>query len=94
MANTPTKNGPQVDLEAVGEVLRRADVITIGFTAFPERLLVDTRSNESAGPMAAVVEPVASVQGAVPLAGQEQAIVRHAGGILVLRLAANRPGTG
>lgn len=57
-----TENGLQVDLEAVEQVLRRADVLTIAFTLFPERLLVDTRANAEAGPFAGVVEPVATVQ--------------------------------
>ncbi|GBD24533.1 hypothetical protein HRbin29_02211 [bacterium HR29] len=57
-----TENGVQVDLQAVEEVLRRADVLAIAFTLFPERLLVDTRANAEAGPFAGVVEPVASIQ--------------------------------
>ena len=56
------ENGLTVDLDAVAEVLHRADVLTIGFTTFPERLLIDTRSNDQAGPMSAIVGPVATVQ--------------------------------
>jgi hypothetical protein len=57
-----TENGVQVDLEAVRRILNEGDVVTIGFTFTPERLLVDTRSKESAGPMVALVAPVTSVQ--------------------------------
>ena len=57
-----TENGLEVDLNAVNDVLQRADVLTIGFTVFPERLLVDTRTLPDAGPLIAVVGPVASVQ--------------------------------
>ena len=57
-----TENGLEVDLNAVNEVLQRADVLTIGFTVFPERLLVDARTLPDAGPLIAIVGPVASVQ--------------------------------
>ncbi len=57
-----TENGLEIDLNAVNEVLRRADVLTIGFTVFPERLLVDTRTLPGEGPLMAIVGPVASVQ--------------------------------
>lgn len=57
-----TENGVNVDLEAVHGVLRQADLLTVAFATFPERLLVDTRADQSQGPMAAVVPPVASVQ--------------------------------
>lgn len=57
-----TDNGLGIDREALDEVLRKADVLTIGFVAFPERLLIDARSNQWEGPLVAVAEPVASVQ--------------------------------
>jgi len=57
-----TENGIAVDYEALGELLRRADVLTIGFTLFPARLLVDTRTNDADGPLVAIVGPVATVQ--------------------------------
>lgn len=56
------ENGLTVDREALDKLLSTADLITIGFTLFPERLLVDTRSNATDGQFAAMVEPVASVQ--------------------------------
>lgn len=57
-----TENGLQVDLEAVNELLERADVLTVGFQLFPARLLIDTRTNDSEGPLVAIVGPVQTVQ--------------------------------
>jgi hypothetical protein len=57
-----TENGVRVDYEAVAELLRRADVLTIGFTLFPARLLIDARTNATEGPLVAIVGPVASVE--------------------------------
>ncbi len=57
-----TENGMEVDMNAVRQVLENADVLTLGFAIFPERLLVDTRFNDDAGPLVAVVPPVGSVQ--------------------------------
>jgi hypothetical protein len=49
-------------MDAVNEVLDRADVLTIGFTTFSERLLIDARASGADGPMVAIVGPVGSVQ--------------------------------
>lgn len=57
-----TENGLHIDPEAVEQVLRRGDVITIAFATFPERLLIDTRHNDEAGPLVAIVDPVSTVQ--------------------------------
>ncbi|MGE3074985.1 MAG: hypothetical protein AB7N24_02550 [Dehalococcoidia bacterium] len=57
-----TENGITIDEEALEKLLTNADIVTIGFTLFPERLLVDTRSNETDGQFADMVEPVGSVQ--------------------------------
>lgn len=57
-----SENGLQVDLEALRERLENADLIVIGFHAFPERLLLDARSSPSEGPLVAVVAPVSTVQ--------------------------------
>jgi hypothetical protein len=57
-----TENGIEIDPERLSQVLHQADVLTIAFPLFPERVLFDMRSNESDGPMVAIVEPVASVQ--------------------------------
>jgi hypothetical protein len=67
-----TENGLTVDRAAVDDVLRRADLLTIGFTTFPERLLVDVRSNTQAGPLVAVVAPVATVQERYAWLGQHR----------------------
>ncbi len=56
------ENGLEVDREALDRLLATADLVTIGFTLFPERLLVDTRLNATDGQYASMVEPVASVQ--------------------------------
>jgi hypothetical protein len=61
-----TENGLAVDLEQVRRVVREADVFTIAFRLFPERLLVDTRSTPGDErcntPMVAIVDPVATVE--------------------------------
>lgn len=57
-----TENGMLVDLEELRKVVDNADVFTIGFRMFPQRLIVDARTTETAGPMIRVVEPVASVE--------------------------------
>ncbi len=51
-----------VDLEEVRRVVENADVFTVGFRTFPERLIVDTRSHGDTPPMIRVVEPVATVE--------------------------------
>lgn len=57
-----TENGLEIDLEAVRDIQGRADVLTVGFTLFPERLLIDTRSRGDEGPLVAIVAPVQTVQ--------------------------------
>jgi hypothetical protein len=57
-----TDNGIDADLDAIREVIDRADVLTIAFTPFAERLLVDTRSNATDGPACVIVDPVGTVQ--------------------------------
>lgn len=56
------ENGIDIDTEALRRVLASADVITIGFMAFPHRLLVDTRSDADTPQFAGIVEPVANVE--------------------------------
>jgi hypothetical protein len=51
-----------IDLEEVRKVVETCDVFTMGFRLFPERVIVDTRSDGQAGPMVEVVEPVATVE--------------------------------
>ena len=55
-------NAIEVDLQAMRELLGRADVLAIGFPAFAERLLIDTRSNQREGPLVTIVGPVSTVQ--------------------------------
>ncbi len=59
-----TENGLMIDQDAVNELLEKADVLTIGFTLFPQRLMMDVRStvDGSVGPLVTLVDPVASVQ--------------------------------
>jgi hypothetical protein len=57
-----SENGTKVDLEALNDLLRRTDVLTIGFTLFRERILVDTRTNDRQGQLVTMAEPVGSVQ--------------------------------
>jgi hypothetical protein len=51
-----------IDLEEVRKVVETCDVFTMGFRLFPERLIIDTRSEAETGPMIEVVEPVATVE--------------------------------
>ena len=67
-----TENGLLIDLDEVGKVVDECDVFTIGFRTFPERLIVDTRETEDAGPLARVVEPVSSVEERFHWLGRER----------------------
>lgn len=57
-----SENGQEIDLEQLGRVLTTADVITVGFTLFPHRVLIDTRSDSTTPQFAGVVEPVSNVE--------------------------------
>lgn len=57
-----TENGVIIDMDEVRKVVEHCDVFTIGFRIFPQRLIVDTRSSESEGPMIEIVEPVSTVE--------------------------------
>jgi hypothetical protein len=52
-----SENGVLVDFEEICKVIDSADVFILGFANFPERLLVDARTNETEGPLIKVVEP-------------------------------------
>lgn len=56
-------NGLLVNFEEFGVVIDGAGVLVIGFSHFPERLLIDARSNEMEGPLVQVVEPAHSTEG-------------------------------
>jgi hypothetical protein len=51
-----------IDIEAIFEVIDKADVITIRFLILPERLLIDTRRSESEGPLIKAVPRAASLE--------------------------------
>jgi hypothetical protein len=57
-----TENGLLVDMTEIGEIVNNADVFTIGFRLFPERLVIDTRHDDQETPMVAIVDPVESMQ--------------------------------
>ncbi len=56
------ENGVIIDTNEVKKVIATADVFAVGFPLFPERLVVDTRSDEHTPPMVEVLEPVASME--------------------------------
>jgi hypothetical protein len=56
------ENGIDIDSESLRRVLANADVLTVGFAAFPHRLLIDTRSDDATHQFAGIVEPVGSVE--------------------------------
>lgn len=57
-----TENGLEIDYAALDQLLTGGDLIAMGFTLFPKRLLVDTRSNATDGQYVSLVDPVATVQ--------------------------------
>ena len=57
-----SENGVLVDFDEISKLVRSADVFTVGFATFPERLIVDTRYNERETPMIQVVEPARSAR--------------------------------
>ena len=57
-----SENGVLVDFDEITNLVNTADVFTVAFANFPERLIVDTRSNETETPMVQVVEPARSAR--------------------------------
>jgi hypothetical protein len=57
-----SENGVLVDFDEITNLVNTADVFTVAFANFPERLIVDTRSNENETPMVQVVEPARSAR--------------------------------
>ena len=51
-----------IDLDEVRRVVEGAEVLVVRFTVTDRRLLVDTRTNDTDGPMIRVVPPVTSAQ--------------------------------
>ena len=52
-----SENGVLVDFEEISKLVAEADVFVVGFSNFPERLLVDSRANNKEMPLVQVVEP-------------------------------------
>ena len=57
-----SENGVLVDFEEISKLVDAADVFTVGFANFPERLIVDSRFNEHETPMVQVVDPARGVR--------------------------------
>jgi hypothetical protein len=57
-----SENGVLVDFEEINKLVETADVFTVGFATFPERLIVDCRSNDIETAMVQVVEPARSAR--------------------------------
>ena len=57
-----SENGVLVDFEEINKLVEAADVFTVGFATFPERLIVDARSNEIETPLVQVVDPARSAR--------------------------------
>ncbi|MPZ50309.1 MAG: hypothetical protein GEU75_13595 [Dehalococcoidia bacterium] len=55
-----SENGVLIDFDEVSKLVADADVFTVGFGNFPERLLVDARSDHAETPLVQVVEPAGS----------------------------------
>lgn len=52
-----SENGVLVDFAEITKVIETADVFVVGFSTFPERLIVDTRRDGQEMPLVQVVEP-------------------------------------
>ncbi len=57
-----SENGVLVDFAEIRRLIGKADVFVVGFAHFPERLMVDARSDEREMPLVQIVEPVGSPQ--------------------------------
>ena len=57
-----TEDGQPIDIGEVREAIAQSDLLVVGFRGFPERLLVDSRTSGSIGPMARVVAPLGGVE--------------------------------
>jgi hypothetical protein len=55
-----SENGVLIDFDEVNRLVATADVFAVGFNNFPERLIVDARTNESEVALIQVVEPAGS----------------------------------
>jgi hypothetical protein len=57
-----SENGVLVDFDEITRLMNSADVFAVGFATFPERLIVDTRSDLHEAPLVQVVEPARSAR--------------------------------
>jgi len=57
-----SENGILVDFDEIRRLVDNADVFAVGFTAFAERLLIDSRANDAETPLVQVVQPKGSAQ--------------------------------
>jgi hypothetical protein len=57
-----SENGVLVDFDEIRKLITSADVFTVGFGSFAERLLIDSRSNDTETPLVQVVQPKGSAQ--------------------------------
>jgi hypothetical protein len=57
-----SENGVLVDCDEIARVIATADVFTLGFANFAERLVVDSRSNARETQMVVVAEPTAGAR--------------------------------
>ena len=55
-------NGVLVDFDEMRKTIESAEVFALAFAHYPERLLIDTRSNATETPLVQVVEPAGSAQ--------------------------------
>jgi hypothetical protein len=55
----PEESRP-TDLQEILKILDASDVVVIGFSIFPERLVVDFRSNQAEAPLVKLMEPMNS----------------------------------
>jgi hypothetical protein len=67
-----SENGVLIDVGQVRQVVENADVFVIGFSNFPERLLVDARTDAKTGPLVQVVEPLGSIEERLFWLGKER----------------------
>jgi hypothetical protein len=57
-----SENGLLIDFDEIGKLVADADVFAVGFGAFVERLLIDSRANDIETSLIQVVQPKGSAQ--------------------------------
>ena len=51
-----------IDMDEINRLIDTAEILVIGFTLFPERLLVDARYDAQEGPVITMAPPVSSME--------------------------------